>query len=121
MGIFTGLKMEEATEKNNRLEEAIKLLFRGIIPIVFLAAGVVILALRMPGWSLLLGIPLTIFGAVFLIYTYDEVVRKTFMPMPSQIVKCSVCGKPTPVIPGFPEKDTICAVCKKEVKKGIGR
>ncbi len=121
MGIFTGLKMEENTEKNNRLEEAIKLLFRGIIPIVFLAAGVIILALRMPGWSLLLGIPLTIFGAVFLIYTYDEVVRKTFAPMPTQIVKCSVCGKHTPVIPGFPEKDTICAACKKEVKKGIDR
>lgn len=121
MGIFTGLKMEENTEKNNRLEEAIKLLFRGIIPIVFLAAGVIILALRMPGWSLLLGLPLTIFGTVFLIYTYDEVVRKTFAPMPTQVVKCSVCGKPTPVIPDISGKDTICAVCKKEVKKGIGR
>jgi len=91
-------------------------LFGGIIPIVFLAAGVVILALRMPGWSLLLGLPLTIFGTVFLIYTYDEVVRKTFVPMPPQITKCSVCGKPTPVIPGVPEKDTICAICKKRLK-----
>ena len=119
MGIFTGLKMEEATEKNNRLEEAIKLLFRGIIPIVFLAAGVVVLALRMPGWSLLLGLPLTIFGAVFLIYTYDEVVRKTFAPMIPQIVKCSVCGKPTPSLPGQDPENTICPVCKRGVKKGI--
>jgi hypothetical protein len=111
--------MEEITEKNHRLEEAIKLLFRGTIPIVFLAAGVVILALRMPGWSLLLGVPLTIFGAVFLIYTYDEVVRKTFVPMPPEVTKCSVCGKHTPAIPGVPEKDTICAICKRDIKKGM--
>jgi hypothetical protein len=96
-------------------------LFGGIIPIVFLAAGIVILALRMPGWSLLLGLPLTIFGTVFLIYTYDEVVRKTFAPILPGVTKCSVCGKPTPISPGTDLEDAVCTSCKREIKEGIKR
>ncbi|TEU01694.1 hypothetical protein E3I18_02520 [Candidatus Woesebacteria bacterium] len=111
--------MEETTKKHCHLEEAIKLLFRGIIPIVFLAAGVVILTLRMPGWSLLLGLPLTIFGTVFLIYTYDEVVRKTFIPILPEVTKCSVCDKPTPISPGTDPEDIVCTSCKRKIKEGI--
>lgn len=65
-------------ESHHHSEEAVKLLLRGLIPIVFLAGGVIILALRISGWSLFLGIPLTIFGVAFLIYTYDEVVSRKF-------------------------------------------
>lgn len=30
--------------------------------------------LRLPGWSIILGLPMVIIGIVFLIYTYDEVM-----------------------------------------------
>lgn len=68
--------------EHHHAEEEIKLVFRGVIPLVFLIAGVAVLMLRIPGWSLLLGIPITIFGTVFLIYTYDEVVRRRVGPLP---------------------------------------
>lgn len=107
-------------EEHHHAEETVKLFFRGFLPSLLFAGAVVILALRIPGWSLLLGAPLTVIGAVLLIFTIDEIARVRIMPHP-YVTSCSVCGKPTPVIPGVPEKDTICAICKRDVKKGLGR
>ena len=60
--------------------EIIRLILKGLIPIVLLSGGLILLALRISGWSLIFGLPLTIFGSVFLIYTYDEMVRKKVDP-----------------------------------------
>lgn len=78
-----GRKIEKSSLNNHvsehhHAEETVKLIFRGLIPIILLAGGLVLLALKIPGWSLLLGMPLTILGTVFLIYSYDEVVSKKF-------------------------------------------
>jgi len=62
--------------EHHHAEETVKLIFRGLIPVVFLVSGVVILGLKLPGWSLFIGLPLTIFGTVFLIYSYDEILGK---------------------------------------------
>lgn len=110
-------KNEADISQYHHFEEAIKLIFRGLIPIIFLAGGVGLLALRLPGWSLILGIPVTIFGVVFLLYTYDEVVRGKVFSMPTRFARCAVCGKPTPILPGQNPGNLICPVCKKEVGK----
>lgn len=85
MGKTTGIQRPNGPRRERNYLEIVKLIFKGLIPIVFLIAGVVILSLRISGWSLLLGIPLTIFGTVFLIYTYDEVLTKTLPPMPPKV------------------------------------
>jgi hypothetical protein len=65
---------------HHHTEEIVKLILKGLIPIVLLSGGLILLALRISGWSLIFGLPLTIFGSVFLIYTYDEMVRKKVDP-----------------------------------------
>ena len=49
---------------------------RVVVSLLLLAAGITILALRIPGWGIILGLPIVIFGSVFLIYTYDEVLSR---------------------------------------------
>lgn len=49
-----------------------KMILKVIVPVIFLTTGLVLLFLALPGWSLILGIPSTVFGIVFLLYTYDE-------------------------------------------------
>jgi hypothetical protein len=102
-------------------ERMIKLVFRGIIPIVFLISGIALLGLRISGWGTILGIPLVVFGSVFLIYTYDEVVSKHVESIAPKLTTtpCSVCGKPTPKVNILSPEDTICDDCKVKIKKGI--
>lgn len=65
-------------------EEIVRLIYMGLIPIVLLAGGLVLLALKIPGWSLIFGLPITIFGTVFLIYTYDTIASKKFGEIPKE-------------------------------------
>lgn len=102
-----------------RLEEVVRFIFKGLIPIVFLAAGVSVLFLRIPGWSILLGAPLTIFGAVFLIFTYDEVVSSHIYANRVHKAYCSICGRTTVVIDDTDDEDVICLRCKRDIRKGI--
>jgi hypothetical protein len=112
--------MSAATpEEHHHAEEFIKLLFRGILPIIFFIGGIVILGLRLKGWSLLLGTPITILGAIFLILSFDEFARAAILPR--RTTRCSVCEKPTPTIPGEWEEETICPSCKKDIARGIKR
>lgn len=99
---------------HHHFEEGIKLLFRGLLPIILLTAGLAILFLRLPGWSMIFGIPMIIIGCVFLIHTYDEVVRKSYGGIPQEIAKCAVCGKETPKYPGQGNDSVICSNCKRE-------
>jgi hypothetical protein len=57
--------------------KAFKLILKLIIPLVFLATGLILFYLSIPGWSLILGIPSIIFGITFLIYVYDEIGSQT--------------------------------------------
>lgn len=99
-------------EENHHSEEFLKLLFKGLIPLVLFIGGVVILISQISGWSLILGLPITIIGLAILINVYDEIASSLILPR-SQITKCAICKKPTPVVPGIPEDQTICARCKK--------
>lgn len=57
-------------------EKLMLLLLRVIASLTLLIAGITLLALRIPGWGLILGLPMIIFGSVFIIYTYDEVLSR---------------------------------------------
>lgn len=101
-------------KEHHHAEEAIKLVFRGVIPIVLVLSGVALLALRLAGWSVIFGLPLVVFGVVFLIYTYDEIVSKNFETFPKKLVKCKVCGKPTPILSGADPAKAVCYSCQEK-------
>lgn len=100
------------------IEQLIKLVFRAIIPIALLAGGLILISLRISGWSLIYGLPLLVFGMVMLIFTYDEVVSKTYPPITaySSICRCIVCGKATPCFLNVDPKNTICYQCQLEIR-----
>jgi hypothetical protein len=50
------------------------LVVRVLVPIIILASGLIVLALRLSGWSLIFGLPLLITGFTFLIFTYDDII-----------------------------------------------
>jgi hypothetical protein len=85
-----------------------------IICLCLLGGGIIILALRIPGWSLLIGLPLILFGVIFLIFTLDAVARKNLGQESLQTVLCSVCGRPTPA-PSW-QNEKICLVCEEKLK-----
>lgn len=51
------------------------LLINVIIPLSLLIGGLVLLFAKIPGWGVILGLPMIVIGVIFLIYTYDEVSR----------------------------------------------
>lgn len=109
--------MEGMQEEHHHQEEFLKLLFRGILPSVFFIGGVVVLVSRIPVWSLLLGLPMTLIGSAILLYALDDIARNTILPRP-HLTACSVCKKPTPVVPGIPENKVICASCMRQIREG---
>lgn len=111
---------DDYEEHHHQHENGAGLTLRVIIPIVFLTSGLVLLSLRIPGWSIIFGLPLIVFGTVFLVYTYDEIVTRTVKPIPEKIVECSICGKPTTKLyPWQDEKDVICQNCREDIAKGV--
>ena len=98
----------------DRLEKIIKLIFRGLLPVVLLLSGIVLLSLRIAGWSIIFGLPMVVIGVVFLIYTYDEVVSKKTVQT-RQVYTCSICGQPAIRLPTDPlGKAILCPTCKKK-------
>ena len=85
--------------------------FKCMIPIFLLLSGIVILVIRIPGWSLLLGLPLVVLGTVFTVYTYDGLVGQGLGDYKKDISNCQVCRKPTPVFKGQDKNKIVCPVC----------
>ncbi|HUS60008.1 MAG TPA: hypothetical protein VMX76_01350 [Nevskiaceae bacterium] len=81
------------------------------------AGGIALLALRIPGWSLILGLPAVQVGIIFLIFTFDEIARSKVGPDNLHSVPCSVCGKST-LAPEW-QKEKICEECQKKVAKKL--
>lgn len=65
-------------DKQHHSERMIKLILKAVVPMLILGAGLILLVMRLPGWGIILGLPMVIIGVVFLIYTYDEVVSSKF-------------------------------------------
>jgi hypothetical protein len=73
----------ETLDKTKLLEEKSPFWFKAfrtavklLIPLIFLSTGLILLYLTIPGWSLIIGIPSTVFGIVFLLYTYDDITSQ---------------------------------------------
>lgn len=49
---------------------------KAVLPLAFLFAGIKLLTSTVVGWSIILGLPLTIMGMVWVIYLYDEIITK---------------------------------------------
>jgi len=92
----------------------VKVICRSAIPVILLLMGVVVLVLRIPGWSLFLGLPLVVLGAVFTVYTYDHLVSKSLGDYTNLVTKCVKCRRPTPHFKGQDPKSTLCPVCVDE-------
>lgn len=95
-------------------EILIKLFLRGLLPVVLLVSGVVLLVLEIPGWSIIFGFPMIIIGVVFLIYTYDYVIRRRVLPVPTKLPRCKKCGRLIPPTQEVDPKNPICYSCKKD-------
>ncbi len=116
-------KNEDIEKKHHHLEEAIQLIFRGLIPLALLAGGLVLLDLRIFAWSLIFGLPTTVVGVALLIFTYDDVMGKKIGKIPPrfadpEVVNCFNCGNETPLVSGEWEEDILCPTCKQLKKEG---
>lgn len=92
-------------------ESNLKLLFKGLIPIILFVGGIAILISRITFYSIFLGLPVTIIGLGILINALDEIVSSAILPE-AEITKCRICKKPTPVISGIAQEETICVKCR---------
>jgi len=79
------------------------------------AGGIIILALRIPGWSLFLGLPATQIGLIFLIFSFDDFARQKVGSESLHMVHCVTCGKPT--LASFWQEEKICRQCQGKIEK----
>lgn len=85
---------------------------RFFISAILFLGGIALLALRIPGWSLFLGLPATQLGIIFLIFTFDEFARKKVGPESIHTIPCSLCGKP--LVAPYWQNKIICKKCQKK-------
>ncbi len=88
-----------------------------LISSILFIGGLILLALRIPGWSLLFGLPAITFGFVCLVFTFDDVSRRKIGPQSFKQVNCPVCGKPR-LIPYW-EEEKICNDCQKKISQKL--
>ena len=100
---------------NNRIDYLIKLVARIIMPIIMLIGGIILLSLHLPGWSIILGLPVSIFGVIFMIYTYDEVITKSVVNKEKDLKMCPICKKVYPVGKNGRTEDFICNDCREKI------
>ena len=87
------------------------------LSLVLFIGGIALIALRIPGWSLLWGLIILPIGFAFTIYTLDDVARNVVAPPPFKPVRCNVCGKITYAREG--DKDVICNRCREDITEAI--
>lgn len=72
--------------------------------------GIVLLFLRIPGWSLIVGLPAVQIGLVFLIFSYDRMASKKVGVGSLYSLECQQCGKS--FLSFEQEKIKICPYCE---------
>jgi|WetSurSiteA1Bulk_404760.scaffolds.fasta_scaffold01457_3 hypothetical protein len=109
--------------KNKHPEQGIfssTVILRVFVPMFLIATGLFFMTLHIPGWSLIVGLPLTLIGVVFLIYTYDEVIsRRAGVDLDGKLWPCSLCHKLTKVDDGDDLDNVFCSKCKSSVLRGL--
>lgn len=108
------------SQPNSGSSDFIRDISRYIAPMILFTGGVWLLSLRIPGWSMLFGLPAIQIGIVFVILSFDNSAKKTFSPSEFHIVKCEVCGDPTAAPLG--ETHEVCPRCRaKRVRRSFFR
>lgn len=115
------MNMKTAQNINKDQQDVTILIFKSILPLALLSFGVILLALRIAGWSIILGLPMILFGFVFTVYTYDEIATKKFPLEPNDFVHCHICKRLTPIYPGMNKQDFICVRCQEDADRGLHR
>lgn len=90
---------------------------RIIICLAIFLGGILILFLKIPVWSLILGLPITQIGFIFLIFTLDDIAKNKIGVGSLYAAPCSICGQPT--ITYTLDRDKICPQCRKEIKEKL--
>jgi hypothetical protein len=114
--------MPQITVLKNDFKQIFTTFFTKTIPSIVLslslfAGGIFLLALRISGWSLILGLPAVQIGIVFLIFTFDDVARRKVGPESLHQVPCSICGKI--VLTHQWEKEKVCIDCHKKFAQKV--
>lgn len=115
------MNMKTAQNINKGQQDVVILILKSILPLALLCFGVILLALRIAGWSIILGLPMILFGFVFTVYTYDEIATKKYPTEPTDFVHCRICRRLTPIYPGMKKQDFICVRCQEEAERGMHR
>lgn len=89
--------------------------FAFIISICLFLGGIAILALRIPGWSLILGLPSIQIGIVFSIFSFDKIIREKTNLDHMHLVDCIICGLPTPAFKNQNKKQHVCKECLHKI------
>src|SRR4030042_2739902 len=66
-----------------------------LLSLGLLAAGIWLLSLRIPGWSLLFGLGTITIGTIMTIFTLDDVARNSIVPPFFKTIRCRICRKVT--------------------------
>lgn len=61
-------------------EGLIRIIIQAVLGLVLLIGGIILLALRISGWSIILGLPMVVISSVFIVYTYDDAASKWTKP-----------------------------------------
>jgi len=90
-----------------------------ILAILLFAGGIVLLFLKIPGWSLFLGLPAVQIGLVLLIFTFESINRKRSSQTIENyhLVDCLICGRQT-MAPKYIEK-RICDNCQVKIAQKL--
>jgi hypothetical protein len=86
-----------------------------LISLALFSGGIGLLLLKIPGWSLFLGLPATQIGIIFLIFSFDDLAKKHLGPESLHLIYCSICSKPT--LAPLWQKEKICRECQEKIGK----
>lgn len=98
-----------------------KTTFATILSLVLFLGGIGLLALRVPFWSLFLGLPATQIGIIFIILAFDQLSQNEVEQEMAEIrqIPCSLCGQPMFVREG--ETKGICNQCDQKILEKMGK
>lgn len=99
----------------------IKTILTVFVSLGLFVGGIVLLALRIPFWSLFLGLPSVQIGIVFIIFAFDKLSQEEIERELTEVhqVPCALCGQPT--FTRGPEVKGICSVCDRKLLEKMGK
>lgn len=88
-----------------------------LLSLALFIGGIVLLALRIPGWSLILGLPAVQIGIVFSIFTFDGLAQNKVGPHSLHVIPCPICEKR--ILVPYWQGEKICGECQKKIAKKL--